>query len=225
MKEVKVIVPRSLADITLGQYQKYEAVLAKNEGNEQERFMQLKMIEIFCGVDFQTANKMPMIQFSEVCEAGYAVLQERPSFEQTFHLGETEFGFIPDLEQMTFGEFVDLESFISEIKDMHKAMAVLYRPIKQRVKDKYLIHEYEGDMFHEVMRSMPLSAASGSMLFFWNLGIDCLNVILKSSENRELKREFYQRREALLKSGDGTQQFGNSLALILQDLNQLRNLE
>ena len=41
MKEVKVIVPRSLADITLGQYQKYEAVLAKNEGNEQERFILL----------------------------------------------------------------------------------------------------------------------------------------------------------------------------------------
>ena len=53
-----------------------------------------------------------------------------------------DFGFIPDLENMTFGEYVDLDNFITDWQSMHKAMAVLYRPITFEKNDKYLIEEY-----------------------------------------------------------------------------------
>ena len=228
MKEVKVTLPRNLGDITLGQYQKYEQLLAENAGAEQERFMQLKMIEIFCGVKFEEAQKMKMVVFSEVIESLYATLNEKPKLVQSFYLGDTEFAFIPDLENMTFGEYVDLEQFIGDIKDLHKAIAVLYRPVKQRVKEKYLIYDYEGDMYHETMKNAPMDACASAMLFFWTLGIDCLTVILKSSKLKQKDKEainLLQQQKVLAKNGVGSVRYLNSLTTILQDLNQSQNLE
>ncbi len=39
---------------------------------------------------------------------------------------------------------------------MHKAFAVLYRPIKKEDGDKYLIDEYKGDVYYEAMKHTPL---------------------------------------------------------------------
>lgn len=228
MREVVAMMPRDLSDITLEQYQKYEKVLEQNKDAEQERFVQLKMIEIFCGVNYEDATKLRLQDFETLVTGLYAVLNEKPPFVHSFFLGDTEFGFIPDLENMTFGEFVDLESYLNDMQNLEKAMAVLYRPIKQRIKDKYLIHEYEGDMFHEAMKQTPMNAVTSSMLFFWNLGIDCLIATLKSSpvvEDQREARQLLLKRKALIKNGGGTLQYTNSLATILQDLNQSRNLE
>ena len=62
----------------------------------------------------------------------------------TFKLNENEFGFIPKLDEMSFGEYIDLDNYLSEWENMHKAMTVLFRPIKYKKKDKYLIEDYEG---------------------------------------------------------------------------------
>ena len=97
-------------------------------------------------------------------------------------MGDTEFGFIPKLDEMTFGEYVDLDTFMSDWSTMHKAMAVLYRPIKTRYEDKYEIVEYDGDMYHEAMKKMPLSVAMGSMLFFYRLENDLLMTLEGYSE-------------------------------------------
>ena len=60
---------------------------------------------------------------------------------------------------------------------MHKAMAVLFRPIKQKQRDKYLIEDYEGShKYSESMKEMPLDVVMGAMVFFYNL----TNVLLKS---------------------------------------------
>ena len=47
---------------------------------------------------------------------------------------EVEFGFIPKLDNISLGEFVDLDSYMSDWDNMHKAMAVLYRPVTFRKK-------------------------------------------------------------------------------------------
>ena len=52
-------------------------------------------------------------------------------------------GFVPKLDDITLGEYVDIESNISDWqKDAHKAMAVLYRPVNFKAKDKYGIAPY-----------------------------------------------------------------------------------
>jgi len=49
-------------------------------------------------------------------------------------------------------------------------MSVLYRPIKQKSGEKYLIDEYKGDLYHDAMRHTPMDAVISSLVFFYNLG-------------------------------------------------------
>jgi hypothetical protein len=86
---------------------------------------------------------------------------------------EVEFGFIPNLDKITMGEYIDLNNYFGSDTDLHKAMAVLYRPIHPSYKDKdsYRIGSYEGTSTHsDIMKDMPLDIALGARVFFLRLG-------------------------------------------------------
>ena len=101
-------------------------------------------------------------------------------------------------------------------------MAVLFRPIKHKQRDKYIIEEYEGSQkYSEIMKEMPLDIVMGSMVFFYNL----TNVLLKSIPSfleKEMKRE--QMQGVISKENGGL--IANSILLLnqtLQDLNKLQS--
>ena len=165
--KLKLNVPQSLADITLAEYKQYDTIVNTNAENENsERFVNLKMLEIFCGITFEQARAIQLNDYNELLVHLYEVLQEQPKLVQRFKMGEVEFGFVPNLEEMTFGEYIDLDTYIHDMQQMEKAMAVLYRPIKTSHKDKYTIHEYQGDLLHNEMLNMPMSAVVSSIVFF-----------------------------------------------------------
>ena len=62
-------------------------------------------------------------------------------------------------------EAIDLDTYISDMQQMQKAMSVLYRPITQKFQDKYKIQEYLGDTLHDTMLDTPMSAVVSSILF------------------------------------------------------------
>jgi len=83
---------------------------------------------------------------------------------------EVEFGFIPSLDKMTYGEWEDLENYIFDQKNLHRAMAVLFRPLVYQIGGKYRIHSYEGsDFYSDVMKDMPADIALGARVFFYRL--------------------------------------------------------
>ena len=53
--KVDLVVPNSLADITLGQYQKFVKI---SESNTDEKFISIKMLEIFCKLKLETIMTM-----------------------------------------------------------------------------------------------------------------------------------------------------------------------
>lgn len=219
--EIKISVPTSLSDITLRQYRKYEQVVKANEGDENsERFINLKMVEVFCGITYEQAQGMLLNDFTDIVATLYAMLQETPDLVRTFKIGSKEFGFIPDLEEMTFGEYIDLDTYIHDMDNIEKAMAVLYRPIKYKQGEKYEILKYEGDLMHETMLDTPMSAVVSSTLFFYNLGIDLSNVMMNSSQEAEkAQRRLLQDSE---KNGVGINHFTHSLREISDELRKSR---
>jgi hypothetical protein len=171
--EVKITVPDSLKDIPLHKYQQFHKVLEVNkDASFDDLFIQEKILQIFCNLPLSDAIKYRKSDIDKITEIVAKTLEQKPNLVLSFRLGDTEFGFIPKLEDMTFGEYIDLDNSIGDIKNLHKAMAVLYRPIKQKIKGKYLIEEYRGDNYHEAMKHTPMDAVVSSMLFFWNLGIE-----------------------------------------------------
>ena len=210
--QVEILVPDTLSEITLEQYQKF---LKIQENNEDETFLAVKMIEIFCGIRGDHIMKMKASSIRDITGILTDMFNQKPPLVREFTMKGKEYGFIPKLEDMSFGEYVDLDTYMGDIENIHKAMAVLYRPITQKYNDKYLIEEYEGED-EETMKDMPMDAVLSSIIFFYNLGMDLSRAMLNSLQDQENKDLVQQL--TLEKNGDGINQFSNSLKGILEGL-------
>ena len=210
--KVEMYIPDTLSEITLGQYQKY---IKYQNDNDDENFLAIKMIEVFCGLRNQTVRAMKAKSISDICKILVDMFNEKPDLVKQFEMKGITYGFIPDLENMTFGEYIDLDTFIGDFENMHKAMSVLYRPITQSYKDKYLIEKYTGDKSNDMIH-MPMDAVFGSILFFYHLGMELSTAMLNSLEGQEEENLVHYLNST--KNGDGINQFTASLKEILQDL-------
>ena len=208
----QVIVPDSLKEVTLEQYQKYIKI---QDNNEDDTFLAIKMIEIFCGIRADLIMKMKASSIRDITSVLAEMFEQKPPLVKEFKMNGIDYGFIPDLENMTFGEYVDLDTYIGDYENMHRAMSVLYRPIVQRYKDKYLVDEYSGDE-SDKMKDMPMDAVLSSILFFYHLGMDLSKTMLNYLQEEGSKDLVQQL--TLEKNGVGINQFSDSLKEILQEL-------
>lgn len=211
--KISINVPTSLSEITLGQYQKYLKIA---ENNQDGNFLDAKMIEIFCGVPLSESYKIKMSSVRAVIDILNELLSTNPNHVERFEMNGTEYGFVPDLDELTLGEYVDLDNNISNWDNMHIAMNVLYRPVKHSQGRRYNLVEYNVDNENK-MKDMPLDAAIGSIFFFYNLGIELSrHTILYSNNQQEM--EDIHRQLTSQESGAGINQFMDSLTEILQNL-------
>lgn len=211
--EVQIKVPSTLNEIPLKHYQDF---LSVQKNSSDEEFVAQKMVEIFCGIRLAEVAKIKLTSLNELIAHFTKLFEQTPKFTPTFKIGEIEFGFIPELEEITFGEYVDLDSHLQSWDNFHKAMAVLYRPIKTRKGEKYDIKEYDpnADM-QELMRFAPLDVCISASLFFWTLESELLQATLNYLEKQMKKDKSLSQTLAkqlnLAKDGDGISRFMQSL--------------
>jgi hypothetical protein len=143
------------------------------------------------------------------------MFEQKPDLVKSFWLNNVEYGFVPDLDEITLGEYIDLDTYMGEWENIQIAMNVLYRPIKQKLGQKYLIEEYDPDTKDKLI-NMPMDAVFGSIIFFYRLGIELSQTMMNYLENEEGNLQVQGL--DFLKNGDGIQAFTDSLEEILQDL-------
>lgn len=173
-------IPESLEEITLGQYQEWLKVA---ESKEDESFLQQKMIEIFCNITLKQVLMIKLSDINEITSGLNKMFEAKNKLITTFKLNEYEFGFIPKLDEMSFGEYIDLDTYLGDWANIHKAMNVLFRPITFKKKNQYLIEEYKGSGKYD-LKQMPLDVALGALVFFWNLKSELQQHILNYLENQ-----------------------------------------
>ena len=211
--KIEINVPTSLSEVTLGQYQKFLKIA---EDNPEGNFLNAKMIEIFCGIPLSDSYKLKMSSVVAIIDILNELLSQTPKRVEQFTMNGVEYGFIPDLDEMSLGEYVDLDGSASDWNNMHIAMNVLYRRIKIRKSGKYNIVDYNVEN-PEKMKDMPLDAAIGSLFFFYNLGMELSKHTILYSNNLE-EMEVYQEQLISQTNGNGISQFMDSLTEILQNL-------
>ena len=209
--KLKITVPTSLNEITLGQYQEFLKL-----GEIDEAKLQLKSIEIFCNVPEQVVRNMKATDIAEISGIISSMFDTKHSLINRFKMDGVEYGFIPELEEMTFGEYIDLDTFIGDNNNLHRAVNVLFRPVELKRGDRYIIKDYNPDD-SEKAKDFPLDAVLGAVVFFYNLGKELSTVILNSldEKNQETLAQYLHSQE----NGVGTTQSLESLTEILQSLN------
>ena len=209
---VKITVPNDLSEIKLWQYQKF---LEIQKQNKDENFLASKMIEIFCGIELKEAYKMKAKDVHRITGILADMFEQKPVLINRFYLNNIEYGFIPNLDDMTLGEYVDLDTYLPKWEEIEKAMAVLYRPITKTYKGKYQIEDYTAQG-QDAYKDMPMSIVFGAMFFFYRLGIDLSKIMtVYLEQNKDIHSQLSH---SLGKDGDGINQFMHSLKGILEDL-------
>jgi len=178
MKEFDLKIPVDLSGISLRQYQEYLKLYDKWD-KEDDNYIKIKMLQIFCDLSPENIKDLELSSFDSVISHLLDCLQQDTPLEDRFYMdgknskGEeirVTYGFIPSLDKMSFGEFIDLNTYINDWSNMHKAMAILFRPTIVNKKTVYDIEKYQGSYkYSEVMLDMPVNVALGAIVFFYRL--------------------------------------------------------
>ena len=223
-KEIKLKVPAEQKDIPLHKYQKYAKIVNDAEGDLAEDFIRAKILEIFCGVNLKEAYELPLKELDGVVTHILGLMAEKAKLQRRFTMtdpnGDTvEFGFMPNMDEMSLGEYIDLEKYISSWDTMHKAMSVLYRPIVVGKGEFYDIEPYKGsDKYSDIMKDSPVTVALGAMVFFYRLGKELLKTTIHylAEGARQVVRQ--AKNNLSEANGDGINQSMHSLQAMSESL-------
>lgn len=178
--------PTSLAEIRLGDYME---LVTKSEFMEPVATNRL-MIHLFCKLDYEYIDVMSVVSFEETAlHLNSLFADTKHPFVRTFKMHDKEFGFIPNMDNITMKEYVDL-SVLDKWENMNKTMAVLYRPIVEKKKawfnkneEQYSIEAYDSEFqYAELFKLMPLNIAFGALFFLTSLKKDLLIAMLSYLE-------------------------------------------
>jgi len=224
--KLEILLPNSLSEIPLSRYQEF---IEMKENSNDEEFIANKMIQIFCGMKLGDVAKIKVKDLNNLIAHFTKVFSEKPVLIRQFKIKDIEFGFIPKFDDISFGEYVDLEHHLQNWKTYHKAMAVMYRPIDEQYKDKYSIVDYEpNEDMQDLMKFAPLDVAISASFFFQNLGIELLNRTISylQKEAKMMRSSISTPKDTNLeKTGDGIQASMDSLKEMLPSLTKLQDTD
>jgi len=160
----------------------------------------VKRVQAVTGHTFAELRKMPHKLIVEA-NAHLDTLQaeEVAQHKEIIELNGVEYGFVPDWDEFSAGEWIDMETYTADFwKTPHKAMSILYRPLERKWGDRYSIKPYTAKEDADVFLDMPAFLVAGALLFFWSTEKKLLNALQSSLIQKT------QEVTSLLQSGGGT---------------------
>lgn len=165
----KIEIPTTLDDITLAQFKEYSLMISRE--TEEDLTFKKQVINLFCTGDTEKIEFFKKKQIDSIFADFTAMLEsERNSFEKIVTIEGKEYGFIPNLKDLSIGEFSDIETLMKDgvFENIEKVLAVLYRPVINKVKHLYNIADYDGLNDRDVLflNKFPVKNFHGTMVFF-----------------------------------------------------------
>ena len=140
-----------------------------------------------------------------------AELQSRQDtvLKKVIEIDGVEYGMHPNLEDITLGEYADIETFIGTDlnKNLPELMAVLFRPIVARKNEVYSIEAYDGNIQvrAEIMKKMSAENVHSCLVFLWRFVMEFLKIMPSFLTERTHLIESQLQTETSQKSGDGSE--------------------
>ena len=128
-------------------------------------------------------------------KVGELQAKQGTDLKRIIEINGVEYGFHPDLSEITLGEYADIEQFIKDglESNLPELMSVLYRPIKEQKNDIYIIDSYDGNirLRAEEMKQMSAEQVQSAMVFFYHFVKVSSEILLSFSiqKQKEMKTQ------------------------------------
>jgi len=187
IKELELKVPTSYADITLKQWIDLQNELEayKDDANAVTALMLYHL----CGLEPKYMKGIAVDDYLLVKTELESFLNNTDlPLQRIITIDGIEYGFEPNLSQMSYGAYADITQYkdLTIDKNWAKIMSVLYRPVKHKKGEMYSIEAYNGEMKEELFLKVGMDVHFGTLFFFVNLLMDLLNATLKSTTEKDI---------------------------------------
>jgi len=207
VKEITLTIPTDWSSVSLKKY----LTLQKDMSNyaDDEEAQTALMLSHLCGLNAEYINSLSIEDYNKVRLGleGFINDTEYP-LQKIIHIDGKEYGFEPNLSQMSYGAYVDISKFAQLTIDDNwaKIMSILYRPVTKKQGDMYSIEGYKGEIDDKLFLSVGMDVQFGALFFFVNLLMDLLSATLKSLKVEGLPPNI---KSILEKSGEITKRLLN----------------
>jgi hypothetical protein len=157
-------------DITLRNYYKLMDILAEQKENSE-----FEVVECLTGCPKEDLTKLKYQDWLVLWEETVVLINElsgkTDSIKPTMFFQDVKYG-LPSVEDLTVGEFADLEVILSSPgakNKLNEVAAVLYRPVLEEVGGILTLEDYDSKGFRqraELFMDLPISAVRSANAFF-----------------------------------------------------------
>jgi hypothetical protein len=225
--------PKSWAEIKLEDYLQFYRQVKPYENTEQYEEKSILFATFnFTDITEDEYLSLPESTFSEIKTNLLKLLN---SYElpivKSFEIQNVKYGFIPSLDDMAYGEYLDLVAYSSKDiwNNIPVLMSVLYRPITKSLAKSYTIEKYNGtkpETIELFSQALTMDIVFGAISFFLHLQRDLVSATLtylvtqtEMIQNKEVQAAL----QDLGKSGVDITQLPSLLNKTFQSLTQLQS--
>tara|TARA_B100001564_G_C20629939_1_gene666620 strand:+ start:341 stop:937 length:597 start_codon:yes stop_codon:yes gene_type:complete len=176
-KTFEISIPTDWSEVSIKKYIKYTSAI--QDVTDEDEISRIT-ISVMCDISFDILNHIKLKDL-KVIQKNLQKLISKPVNKQIINkinIDGKMFGFHPKINDLTMGEYVDIETFAKD-NDLASMMCVLYRPITKEQGNRYDIEPYHVDHINNKkhFEKLSINIANAIVVFFWNLGNQQLNHI------------------------------------------------
>jgi len=187
IKNIEIKVPTDWSGISLKKWLELQKDIKSYDGEDDA--INALIFHHLCGLDVENVNRLSIEDYKTIKEEleKFMTNVELP-LQQLITIDGVEYGFEPNLSQMSYGAYADITKYdnIGIDDNWAKIMAILYRPVTNKKNSMYSIQTYTGEVDETKFLNVGMDIHFGALFFFLNLSMDLLNAILKSSMEEKL---------------------------------------
>lgn len=214
--EITLTIPTDYSSVPL---KKWLALMddIKNYEGDEEAITALTLHHL-CNLDPQWIKGLSLEDMNMLRgELSRFISNTELPFQRFITIDGVEYGFEPNLSQMSYGAYLDITQWDTITIDTNwaKIMSILYRPVIKKKGELYQIQAYDGKLDVDKFLNVGMDVHFGALFFFTNLSMDLLSATLNSLKVEELAPNI---KSILVRSGKDIQRLSNWQTETLQSL-------
>ena len=174
-KQIEIVVPNNWNAVTLKEYLDLQKDLKSYEDNEEA--ITAILFHRLCKIKVEWISKLDVETYVQIRDqlASFLSQTELP-LQKFITIDGVEYGFEPNLSNMSYGAYVDITKYKDLTIDDKWAeiMSILYRPVTRKAGQSYMIADYDGNINPNPFLSVGMDVHFGALFFLVNLYKDLL---------------------------------------------------